>query len=106
MFFSFGNHFSFKSILAGCAGSSWPDNTITVCGGNWVDDFFDETILSECFTLTNGQWESFGQLKTARQSHGASMIRNAIWFTGGRSEHNYYCTGCNKKFISISGKPK
>ena len=60
------------------AGASFPDKTTVVCGGQ------DEYVFrADCYKLKNSQWESFGQLQTARVSHGATRIGDSIWFTGG-----------------------
>ena len=66
----------------GTAGASLPDKSYVICGGGdyWLG------VTSECYKLTNGQWELFGKLQTARWEHAASSIGHAIWFTGGRAD--------------------
>ena len=65
------------------AGASLPDKSFVICGGHvW----FLGKATSECYKLTNGQWELFGKLQTARWEHAASPIGHAIWFTGGRAD--------------------
>ena len=65
------------------AGASLPDKSFVICGGH---DQFLGKVTSECYKLTNGQWELFGKLQTARKEHAASPIGHAIWFTGGLTD--------------------
>ena len=54
------------------AGSSFPDNTITICGGaKGPLDYH-----SECHTLKDSKWEKGGNLLTARYDHASSTIGN------------------------------
>ena len=52
----------------GAAGASFPDKTTVVCGG------YDNGYRADCYKLTKSQWESFGQLQTARSGHAATRI--------------------------------
>ena len=62
-------------------GSNWEDGTLVVCGG-YKGGYIS---TSQCYTLKNGKWQlnNGNNLQTARNSHGASVTANAIWFTGG-----------------------
>ena len=67
------------------AGASLPDKSFVICGGR--EDLLNHYFYkSECYKLTNGQWELFGKLQTARREHAASSIGHAIWFTGGLTD--------------------
>ena len=70
----------------GAAGASFPDKTTVVCGG------YDNGYRADCYKLTKSQWESFGQLQTARGRHAATQIEDSIWFTGGYGDNGRLAT--------------
>ena len=70
----------------GTAGASLPDKSFVICGGQEPLGPHHYIMISACYKLTNGRWELFGKLQTARREHAASSIGHAIWFTGGLTD--------------------
>jgi len=58
-------------------GYSNNEGSVSICGG------LDGSYRSECYTLEKSKWEPAGNLKNARNSHGASYITTGLWMTGG-----------------------
>ena len=58
------------------AGTSLPDNTITICGGSGEDEKGHHTKFTECHTLIDEQWKMVGNLEIERYEHALSTIGN------------------------------
>ena len=58
------------------AGSSLPDNTISICGGEKREDNNEVSHDSDCRKLKDSKWENVGHLKTVRFDFGSSTIGN------------------------------
>ena len=58
--------------VAYAAGSSLPDNTISICGG-YISRL---GYSSECYTLKDSKWEKGGNLLTTEIYHASSTIGN------------------------------
>ena len=56
--------------VADAAGSSLPDNTISICGGEYIHAYF------ECYTLKDSKWENVGNLLMTRIGSASSTIGN------------------------------